>query len=232
MNYIRLINQFWQMRRSRHFTSLQADLYYFLLQESNARSWENPFQISNVQVCAGIGISEKSLIDARNLLVQVNLIEYTPGITKRKAPTYRIIDYCNKVSNEVSIQGGIPGGNGGSNQGGNEVYIIQNKLKENQTRVENAPGKWESKPGPEHAGMDLSPDEITLTIEFMFRMNKGDMKPNQVINKWIAFKVLNFNGQKYYASRGDCIQHFRNWLKDQKADVMNGLKVSEKQIIT
>lgn len=116
-------NQFWTLRRSKRITNLQADLYFFLLSESkrqgNGNNWENPFQCANGLVCTSIGITEKSLIDARNVLQQLGLIEYQKGITKKQSPTYYLPDYCNKVSIPVGNQGGNQGGNAVSNP----VYI-------------------------------------------------------------------------------------------------------------
>jgi len=137
MNYLKLINQFWQVRRSRRVTNLQADVYYFLLQECNIRTWENPFQCPNGLICSSIGITEKSLIDARNALQQLGLIEVEKGVTKQKSPSYYLPEYWNKESNTVSIpvsnQGGIEGGN----QGGIEVNIYNKQNKTKQRRVYN-----------------------------------------------------------------------------------------------
>ncbi|MBK5719893.1 hypothetical protein JGH11_03315 [Dysgonomonas sp. Marseille-P4677] len=101
MNYISLINQFWQTRRSKRITSLQADLYYFLLQECNQRSWENPFEVSNKLICASIGISEPSLIDARNRLQQLELIEFDSGKRNTQSPRYYIKSNLNNLSRNL-----------------------------------------------------------------------------------------------------------------------------------
>lgn len=59
MNYIELINHFWKERRRTRLASTEADLYYFLMQESNIRGWENPFECSNGLIAATIGVTEK-----------------------------------------------------------------------------------------------------------------------------------------------------------------------------
>lgn len=128
MNYIQLITQFWKTRRKKRITSLQADLYLFLVQECNEQDWENPFQCPNGRICTTIGITEKSVIDARNRLKQLGLIQFESGVTKSKSPVYYLLDYWNKVSNPVSIPVSI----GVSNEGGNEVYTIKNK--QNKTK--------------------------------------------------------------------------------------------------
>ena len=108
MNYLKLIVQFWTFKRSNNVSPTQAYLYFCLLQECNLRNWPKSFQCSNQLVCAILGITEKSLIEARKRLKEFGLIEFDPGITKTKSPTYYLLDNCNKVSNTDSIQEGIP----------------------------------------------------------------------------------------------------------------------------
>ena len=106
MNYIELLNQFWQTRRRVRLSSNEADLYYFLMNESNSRMWENPFECTNILICATIGMSEKTLIDVRNRLVQKGLISVEAGQRKKKSPVYFLL-YCKKESKNVSIEGSI-----------------------------------------------------------------------------------------------------------------------------
>lgn len=98
MSYIELINQFWQTRRSKRITSLQADVYFYLLNECNLRGWENPFEVSNKLICASIGITEPSLIDARNRLQQLDLIEFQSGKKNVHSPVYYLKGYLNNLS--------------------------------------------------------------------------------------------------------------------------------------
>jgi len=129
MNYIQLINNIWQLRRSKHLSSVQFDLYMCIVHESNTRGWENPMRITNGLICASIGITEKTLIDARNRLQQLGVISFENGITKRQSPTYYILEYWKNYSIDDSIDASIPGGN----QGGIAVYI-NNKLNKSKTK--------------------------------------------------------------------------------------------------
>jgi hypothetical protein len=97
MNYIKLINQFWKLRRSKRITSLQTDLYFYLVQECNERDWENPFECSNKLICASISISEPSLGDARNRLKQLGLIDFSSGKRNESSPVYQLF-YLNNFS--------------------------------------------------------------------------------------------------------------------------------------
>lgn len=94
MSYIDLINQFWMIRRSRKITPAQAYLYFGLLQECNEREWENPFEYPNESICARIGISEPTMIDARARLKQLGLIDFESGERNKKSPKY----YLNNLS--------------------------------------------------------------------------------------------------------------------------------------
>lgn len=91
MNYIELINHFWQIRRKTRLTACEADLYYFLMQESNLRDWENPFECSNGLICSTIGTTEKTLIGVRKRLQEKGLITYKSGQRKTKSPVYTLL---------------------------------------------------------------------------------------------------------------------------------------------
>jgi len=97
MNYLKLINQFWKLRRSKRITSKQADLYFYLIQECNARDWENPFECSNKSIIASIDMKEPTLIDARNRLKQLGLLDFKSGKRNEESPQYKIT-YLNNLS--------------------------------------------------------------------------------------------------------------------------------------
>lgn len=106
MNYIELINQFWQTRHRVRLTSAEADLYFCLLQECNLRGWLNPFECPNGLICATIGVSESTLIDVRNRLQQKGFIKFVSGCRKAKSPVYSIL-YFENPSINPSISRGI-----------------------------------------------------------------------------------------------------------------------------
>ena len=151
VNYIDVINKFWLLRRSRRITSLQADLYYFLLNESNSRGegsdWENPLECANGLVCSSIGCSENSLADARNVLQQLGLITFTRGITKTKSPTYYL--------NICGIDRGKHRGNDRGNDRGNEANIIIGETKQNKNKTSKS-----------HCDADAPPPEKKETTEY------------------------------------------------------------------
>ena len=110
MNYIELINHFWLKRRTCPLGTSEADLYYFLLQESNIRGWENPFMCSNKLACGILNISERTLIEARKSLRRKGFIGFTPGQRNHRSPIYNIgaIKQMNEVSPSLSPpRGGV-----------------------------------------------------------------------------------------------------------------------------
>ena len=102
MNYLDLINRFWVMNRIESFSASEVYVYFFLLNEFNARSWQNPIDIPNKLITVSIGISEKALIEIRNRLQQKGLIIFESGNKKAKSPSYYLPEVSKKVSNEVS----------------------------------------------------------------------------------------------------------------------------------
>lgn len=78
------------------------------------------------------------------------------------------------------------------------------------------PEGWVYYPDPDTPG-DMSQIEVGGSIEFIHLIKKTRLTDDRVKEFWSAFK-LNLTGKKFYASRPDLLQHFRNWLKDQKLD--------------
>lgn len=91
MNYIEIINRFWQMRRACRLSSTEADLLFFLVQESNIREWVNPFTCSNKLICATLGMQEKTLIEARKRLQKKGFITYENGCRNLFSPKYKLM---------------------------------------------------------------------------------------------------------------------------------------------
>jgi len=99
VNYIKLINQFWEVRErliaadNIVINDRQAFLYFFLLSVCNDERiggrWRNPFQISNKRICAILQISESSLIETRAALKKNGLIDFIGG-NKQFTPIYKI----------------------------------------------------------------------------------------------------------------------------------------------
>lgn len=204
MNYIELINQFWKTRRSKRITNLQADLYFYLLNESNSRDWENPFQCPNGLICSAISVSEKALIDARNVLQQIGLIKFEKGVTKQKAPVY----YLLKVSIPVSKPVSIPVSNKGS-----DPPVIDGTLIHKPKR----------KPNKE--------DKIFIEFEFL-EFKNIKIQPvefeklckeytQDIVEKAILY-LSNYKIEKNYKTKSDYLT-IRRWVIDAVKKSKNNL---------
>lgn len=138
MTYIHFENQFWLMRQQHFISSTQADVYQYLLKVCNQFGWPKSFMVSNVEICAALGMNEKTVIDARKRLAEIGLIKFDPGITKKKKPTYYLQQYLLKASNPVGNNGSINGGYQAVLEGGlNGTYIKrreENKKEEIDVR--------------------------------------------------------------------------------------------------
>jgi hypothetical protein len=98
MNYIEMINQYWQLREQGILTGAEGDLYMYLLHVSNKLGWKNPFNQSNALICAILNTSEPTLIRHRNTLKQVGLINFERGKAIKRNTEY----YLNYLSSPVS----------------------------------------------------------------------------------------------------------------------------------
>ena len=131
MNGYTLANQFRKLRHSFLFSCTEADVFYELVALCNERSWPTEFQYSNPLLCATLGISEKSLINARNRLKQAGLLEFTSG-HKRSPTVYRFLDPDAEIPlPQVSQSGSQSGSQGGTQRGSQSgtSYKEQTKRK-------------------------------------------------------------------------------------------------------
>ncbi|ADQ83126.1 conserved phage C-terminal domain-containing protein [Riemerella anatipestifer] len=96
MNYIVLINKFWQCNLERCISPNDTRLYFYLLHTCNSLGWKQPFGHSDRHLSIALGMSVNTVRDARNRLMQLGLIDFkTPqkrskgidGQTKYVFPT-------------------------------------------------------------------------------------------------------------------------------------------------
>jgi hypothetical protein len=79
IDYFKLMNRFWQLNAQVRFTPSETTLYHFLLAKCNSLGWKNPFGYTNDAICAGITVSEKTLIAARAKLQHHGLLSFKSG---------------------------------------------------------------------------------------------------------------------------------------------------------
>lgn len=118
MRYLDYINQFHRVRRhsTKRITSSAADLYYHMLWIANRLNWKNPFNESTAMLLAELGMTDKTLDNARSLLIEAGLLAYTPG-KKGTASAYELLTVQDYSTENFRSNGGRNGGELGGETG-------------------------------------------------------------------------------------------------------------------
>ena len=58
MEYIKLINRFWETNRNTQFTMAETTLYFYLLNEANRNYWQMPIACATAIICASTGMTK------------------------------------------------------------------------------------------------------------------------------------------------------------------------------
>ena len=90
MTYIELLNSFWEAYRVKKFSDIDTAIYFFLLNECNIRRWLNPFELQTRNIEVVIGVSRKTIGEARNRLKQRGVIDFV--VAQGRAPTTYLIE--------------------------------------------------------------------------------------------------------------------------------------------
>lgn len=77
MNYIELLNRFWDRNRDDHFTPSTIALYLFLLDTNNRYQWPESFQLRTEVIVERLGIHRHTIESARKNLIDAGLISVT-----------------------------------------------------------------------------------------------------------------------------------------------------------
>ena len=92
MNYIELINAFWDKRVVYPLTSCEADFYCYLLKECNSRKWINPFNLPTKIIERDLNLNRRTICEIRNKLQSNGYIRFTPSTKRGEIAEYEIID--------------------------------------------------------------------------------------------------------------------------------------------
>lgn len=76
MNYIELINKFWQCNNERPIGCNATALYFYLLNLCNSLGWKDTFRHSDRYISLQLGISINTVRAAKNSLKQLNLVDF------------------------------------------------------------------------------------------------------------------------------------------------------------
>ena len=89
MNYISMINSFWDSATTNPLSTGQVSLYFALLHVCNKSNWTEWFQVPNQVLSVLTGLSRSGILKARNELKQKGLIDFKERGTK--ATLYKLI---------------------------------------------------------------------------------------------------------------------------------------------
>lgn len=79
MNYIELINKFWELDEAWQFRASETRLYFYLLKVANRLGWAGTFYHGDDKTAANVGISKTTLKSARLRLTKAGLITFGKG---------------------------------------------------------------------------------------------------------------------------------------------------------
>lgn len=134
MNYIAIINSFWDSATTNPLSTGQVSLYFALLHICNRSNWTEWFAAPNQVLSVLTGLSRSGILKARNELKQRGLIDFREKGTK--ATLYKVLTIANstQVSAQDSTQNGVQIGTQDSTQNGvqksNTLYKHKQKLKQ------------------------------------------------------------------------------------------------------
>ncbi len=89
MNYLTMINAFWDLAMTNPLSTGQVSLYFALLHVCNRSNWTEWFQAPNQVLSVLTGLSRSGILKARNELKQKGLIDFKERGTK--ATLYKLI---------------------------------------------------------------------------------------------------------------------------------------------
>ncbi len=101
MNYLELLNAFYERIQCSRISNNGQLLYYTLLAINNKSSWSDWFSRTNVSISSLMNVSEKAFMNARAELKQLGLIDFVPSKRRGECTKYRIL-YPTKYSTKAS----------------------------------------------------------------------------------------------------------------------------------
>ena len=128
MNYIELINKFWQIHEEHSFCTTEIALFFYLLKINNQCSWKESFKRNNCKVEADLGISFNTMKNARQKLQSRKVIDFKSKSGSADVIYFITLSKFDEVGSEVTIEVG--------SEVGSEVTIevLPTKDKLNQTK--------------------------------------------------------------------------------------------------
>lgn len=210
MNGYDLMAHMRRTRRKNPLTATEQALYTELVAICNEVEWADVFTCSNFELCNSLFISENTLKDARNRLIQAGLIFYKSGKSKRQFSKYSFIVDLSTTSkfdtNTATNSATVTTPNTATN--GADYY--KHKTETKPLNVFN--GQEKNFANGNFA--DLTKIELNNSIEYLDRVAQKKFSHDELLSYFEGFKLQ--YSTEFYHNRTKVIQHFRDWLKKQK----------------
>ena len=78
-------------RRRFRFTATEQALFYELVAICNGEDWRDVFDCSNIELCFALNVNERTLVKARESLINAGLIYYKSGKSSRVVSSYSFV---------------------------------------------------------------------------------------------------------------------------------------------
>lgn len=133
VEYITLINRFWDSATTNPLSTGQVSLYFALLHVCNRSNWTEWFQAPNQVLSVLTGLSRSGILKARNELKQRGMIDFRERSTKStiyKLSTISTLSTTMSNSTQVSTQKGNQIGVQIGAQKGNQIGAQKSDTKE------------------------------------------------------------------------------------------------------
>lgn len=151
MNYIAEIKAFHDLVQVKQLSTGQIALWYALMYINNKCAWIEWFTVPNLTLELNTGLSRSGIVKARNILKQLNIIDFKSNGTK--ATSYKLISMLNSVqvstqihdeipinvssSTQVGVQNGVQDSTQVGVQSSTQIRNALNKLNETKQNTNN-----------------------------------------------------------------------------------------------
>lgn len=225
-------------RRSFRFTATEQALFYELVAICNGEDWRDIFDCSNVELCYALNINEKTLVKARETLINAGLLYYKSGKSKRMVSSYSF-EKPFKTAVRTTVKNTVDKGtNQTANKGGDEGTnsTDYNKLK---TKPNSSPSHVRvGELFPADSFFEKSLDDCYAELKSnqswaeTVTMNiRSSGNPDFTLETFYGYLEKFFMEQqnKGEASKSpkDAMSHFASWLKIELKSEKNERRINK-----
>ncbi len=139
-NYIAEIRAFHELVQDKQLSTGQIALWYALMYINNRCNWIEWFTVANISLELNSGLSRQGIVKARNVLKQLNVIDFRSNGTK--ATSYKLTTMSKSV--QASLQVGVQDSIQDGVQSGLQVGCTLTKRNETKHKPSISPSNGEN----------------------------------------------------------------------------------------